>query len=146
MKIILIGDVKNLGKKGDIKEVAEGYARNFLFPQKLAEAATQSAVEKIAAEKNKEDEERLNRLDNLKKKAASLKEKEFVIKSKEKDGKLFGSVSGKDIAKILSENGFDVKEKNIILKNVFRKTGSYEIKIELAKEISAKIKLKIQGV
>jgi len=145
MKIILIGDVKNLGKKGDIKEVAEGYARNFLFPQKLAEAATQSAVEKIAAEKNKEDEERLNRLDNLKKKAASLKEKEFVIKSKEKDGKLFGSVSGKDIAKILSENGFDVKEKNIILKNVFRKTGSYEIKIELAKEISAKIKLKIQG-
>ena len=145
MKIILIGDVKNLGKKGDIKEVAEGYARNFLFPQKLAEAATQSAVEKITAEKNKEDEERLNRLDNLKKMAASLKEKEFVITSKEKDGKLFGSVSGKDIAKILSENGFDVKEKNIILKNVFRKTGSYEIKIELAKEISAKIKLKIQG-
>jgi large subunit ribosomal protein L9 len=145
MKIILIADVKTLGKKGDVKEVAEGYARNFLFPKKLAQAATETAIKNAAAQKEKEmtiDQANAQKMRQI---ADILKSQEIVLKSKEKGGKLFGSISAKDIAKHLQQSGIELKDENIILKNPIKKIGEYEIEIRLAKDISGKIKLVVKG-
>jgi large subunit ribosomal protein L9 len=74
-----------------------------------------------------------------------LKSQEIVLKSKEKGGKLFGSISAKDIAKHLQQSGIELKDENIILKNPIKKIGEYEIEIRLAKDISGKIKLVVKG-
>jgi large subunit ribosomal protein L9 len=145
MKVILIQDINNLGKNGDIKEVAEGYARNFLIPGNLVKIATEKAIKEAQENKNKQIAEEQSEFEKIKKLAVDLNGKEFVIKSKEKDGKLFGSVSRKDIAKVLNESRFKIKEDAIDLETPVRKTGKYEIKLELGKNVSAKIKLKIQG-
>jgi len=145
MKVILTQDVKNLGKKGDVKEVAEGYARNFLFPKKLAQAATETAIKNAAAQKEKEKVIEDTNAQKMRQIADILKSKEIVLKSKEKGGKLFGSISAKDIAKHLQQSGIELKEENIILKNPIKKIGEYEIEIRLAKDISGKIKLTVAG-
>ena len=145
MKIILTQDIKTLGKKGDVKDVADGYARNFLFPQKLAQAATGAAIENAAVEKEKEKQRTEENSQKMRALAGTLKEKEIVLKSKEKGGKLFGSISAGDIAEKLKQSGIDLKEENIILKNPIKKTGEYEIEIQLDKDIRSKIKLTVSG-
>lgn len=145
MKVILIQDVKNLGKKGDIKEVAEGYARNFLFPKKLVIIVTEKALKEAQERKNKQIKEEQYGFEKIRQMAKDLNTKEFVIKSKERDGKLFGSISRKDISKVLGESGFDIKENNILLENPLKNTGDFQIEINLGNGISTKIKLKIQG-
>lgn len=146
MKIILSQDIKSLGKKGDIKDVAEGYARNFLFPKKLAEAATEDKIKNITAQKERERMEEAKNADKTRQLAGILKEKEIVLKLKEKNGKLFGSVSKKDIADSLKKEGVDIAEEKIILTNPIKKTGEYKIEIKLATDVSSHIKLIVQGV
>lgn len=146
MKVILTQDIKNLGRKGDIKDVAEGYARNFLLPKKLVEIATDSTMKDVEIMKKKESEEQKNQTEKLKKLAADLNGKEFVVKSKEKEGKLFGSVSKKDIAKVLSEGGFEIGEENILLEAPLKRIGKFEVTISFDGGASAKIKLEIQGI
>jgi large subunit ribosomal protein L9 len=145
MKVILIQDITNLGKKGDIKEVSDGYARNFLLPRKLAQTVTDSAIKNMENKKDQEAKEVQDRLDSLKKLAGSLNKKEFVIKCKEKGGKLFGSVSEKDIAKALNDMGIEIEESSVILEAPLKKTGEYSINLKLEKDIISRIKLKIQG-
>ena len=144
MKIILTKDVKTLGKKGDIKEVADGYARNFLFPQKLAQAATEAAMKNVEVLKTKEKLEEQAHLEKLRKAADNLEGKEIILKAKEKGGKLFGSIAPKDIAKALKKEGFDILEKNIIIKEAIKKIGEHEVEVELTPGVKAKIKLVIQ--
>lgn len=145
MKVILLQDAKNLGKKGDIKDVAEGYARNFLFPKKIAEPATEEAIKNNEVKKNQEKAQKQAQTENLKALAENLKHKKFILKAKEKGGKLFGSISAKDIAKILKNENLSVSNKNIIINEVIKKTGSYEIEISLSPEIKSVIKLEVVG-
>jgi large subunit ribosomal protein L9 len=144
MKVILMQDVKTLGKKGDIKEVSEGYARNFLIPKKMARMADESAVKNVMAEKEKEAEEAAKTAEKLRAMAGALKGKEFVIKSKGRSGKLFGSIGVKDVAGELASNNFAVDEKMIILASPIKKTGEYPIKIKFGENIFAQINLKIE--
>ncbi|HLN19117.1 MAG TPA: 50S ribosomal protein L9 [Patescibacteria group bacterium] len=145
MKIILLQDIKGLGKKNDIKDVSDGYARNFLLPKKMAEIATQEAMAKIAAEKEKVKAEEVINTEKMRQLAAILKEKKLVIKSKEKKGKLFGSISKKDIARKISEAGNNIGEEKIILKESIRKIGEYNIKIKLTSDIQTEINLKVEA-
>lgn len=145
MKIILLQEVKNLGKKGDVKDVAEGYARNFLFPKKLAEIATPEAMKNVIAQKEKEKAEEAKSIEKMRELAAILKEKEIVIKSKEKKGKLFGSISAKEIANKLKADGIEIESDKIILADPIKKIGEYSIKIKLAQDIISEISLRVEG-
>ncbi|MCX6761903.1 MAG: 50S ribosomal protein L9 [Candidatus Moranbacteria bacterium] len=142
MQIILLRDVKNLGKKGELKNVSDGYARNFLFAKKLAEVATKESVARVEAQRKKEKTVELENLEKTKKLAAELKDKLIEIKAKGKEeGKLFGSISAKDVAGEISKLGFTVSEKSIIMDAHIKEVGEYEIKISLAQGIETKIKL-----
>lgn len=145
MKIILIQNFKSLGKAGDIKEVSEGYARNFLFPKKLAEIATPEAMAEIGERKAKEKVEEETRLRKLCELAERLNGQTIALKSKEKKGKLFGSITPKKIIEELEKKDLAVEEKSIIIKEAIKKTGRYDIRIILEKNIEAKIELIVTG-
>ncbi|KKT94936.1 MAG: ribosomal protein L9, large subunit ribosomal protein L9, partial [Parcubacteria group bacterium GW2011_GWC1_45_14] len=97
MKVVLLQDVKKIGKKGEIKDVSDGYARNFLLAKGLGVAATPAAIEKVKQQENKQKQELEQKKDTVRKLASSLDGKAVTIKVKAKDGKLFGSVTAKDI-------------------------------------------------
>lgn len=145
MKVILLQDMKALGKRGDIKDVSEGYARNFLLPRKLAQTATEGAV-KIAEVKKARDAaaEKAN-LEKLRELAEKLKNRKITIKSREKKGKLFGSISAKDIVSGLKKENLELSEKSIILKEAIKKIGEYKIGIKLANGIETQIILEVKG-
>lgn len=145
MKVILLTDIKGLGKRGDIKEVAEGYARNFLFTKKFAEAAREGSLKKLENIKKKEIEKEQADLEKIQELAEQLSGKEIVIKMKEKEGKLFGSVGAKDICKELKKEDIAIGEKSIILGSPLKEIGEYEVEVELTHGIEAFIKLIIEG-
>ena len=143
MKVILLQDVKKVGKKGEIVNVADGYGQSFLIKNKLAVLATNSGKEKVAQQK---EQERLQDLEN-KKKAEELKEViekltlEFKLSSG-KDGKTFGSVSTKNIVEELNKtHGIKVDKRKFIDARPIQALGYTNMKIELYKGVIATIKV-----
>jgi len=145
MKIILLENVKNLGKAGDIKEVSNGYARNFLLPGKLAELATPETLKKSEKLKKQGIQKEKEELKNNQELAAVIDGREIVIKSKEKDGKLFGSVGVKEIIKELKNQEIEIKEESIILDAPIKETGEKNVLIKLDHGIEAAIKVIVEG-
>jgi large subunit ribosomal protein L9 len=145
MKIILLQDLKTLGKAGDVKDVAEGYARNFLFPKKIAELATEKAIQENDLKKGQEKKEEESKLESLRNLAAKLQNKKIVLRSKEKNGKLFGSISAKDIASALKKENLAIPQTYIIMNEAIKNVGEYKIEIALNPEIKTFIKLEILG-
>lgn len=145
MKVILIKDVKNLGKEGDVKEVSEGYARNFLLPQKMVVAATDDAIRKIETEREKEKKEHLENLEKFRSLSEEISRKKIVIKAKDRNGKLFGRIGAKEIIEAIGAKKAKLEEKMIILENPIKKTGNYQIKIQLTPEIKTEIILTVEG-
>ncbi|MDO8241120.1 MAG: 50S ribosomal protein L9 [Candidatus Moranbacteria bacterium] len=145
MKIILLQDVKGLGKRGDIKEVSEGYARNFLFVKKLAEIATGSGVKKIEVIKSKQKEKEQLDLEKTQELADQLDGKSVTLLVKEKDGKLFGAVHVKDILKELKKENIILPEKSVVLENPIKELGEYEVKIELDHGIETTVAVLVES-
>lgn len=147
MKIILLKDVKKLGKKDDVVNVSDGYARNFLFPRKLALEAKESNLNLLNNKKEAERKQKLEEVEKAQKLADELKNQEIVIKVKSGDnGKLFGSITGKDIADELKKKyKLDVDRRKVIVENI-RQLGVYDVEIKLYPEISTKIKVRIEGI
>ncbi len=147
MKIILIKDVKGLGIDGDIKDVSDGYGRNFLVPRKLAVVAT-SQNTTIWEKKNKQRDDRATR-DKEEKLAQLSKLKDLTIAftvDVGEGGKLFGSVTSTDIADALRTNvGVDVDKRDIELPEHIKRVGNYEASIKLHPEVHAKIKIEVVG-
>ena len=147
MKVILLADVKGTGKKQDIVNVSDGYARNFLFPKKLAVEATPGAAKEIekrqAAERARETERRLTAA----KKAASLRGKVITVVAKcGAQGRLYGSVTGAEIAQALKEQqGVEVDKRKIELADPIRTVGETDIVVKLYPEISAKMIVRVTG-
>lgn len=143
MKVILLTDVKKVGKKGEVVEVSDGYARNFLFARKLAVVASDTGV-KVLNEQKKEEEKRHQ---ELKKEALSLKEalekEEFVFKVNSKNGKVFNSVSTKHLQEALKEKGYTIDKRKIIDNQPITSLGYSHIKVELYKDVIATIKVKL---
>lgn len=130
---------------GDVKDVAEGYGRNFLLPKKLAEYATGAAIEKAGKIKQEMEELKNKKTEELKKIAKILEGKEITIKAREKDGKLFGSIGKKEIAQKLREIGFEPEEKTIILEEPIKKTGKIEISVDFGGNTKAKVIVNVAG-
>ena len=147
MKVILLQDVKKLGKKGDVIEASDGYARNFLFPRKLAEEATANALHVVNAKKENERKKRLAELEAAQKLAGELKGKEVTINAKAgENGRLFGAITNKDIAEVIN-NKFNLTiDKKKIVMDTIKVAGGYEIEVKLYPEVSTKMKVIIVPV
>ena len=145
MKVILQQDIKGQGKKGEMIEVSEGYARNFLLPRKAAILATPDAINTMnLKEKARRAEEAANRA------AAAETAKKLegcTVKLTAKggeNGKLFGAVTGKEISEaLLAQYGLDVAKQKIVLDEPIKSFGTYELKAKLGYEISGKIKVTV---
>lgn len=144
MKVILLSNVKALGRKNEIKEVSDGYARNFLLPKKLAERATPELVQKVQAQEKQRTEKEKEELDKKKKLAGSLQGRKFTLKAKDKKGKLFGSITAKQISEKLAENGFVIWEKCLNISKPIKDLGEHRIKIDLGDGIVAEFDLIVE--
>lgn len=144
MKVILLQDVKKLGKKGDVIEASDGYARNYLFPRKLAEEATANALHVVNAKKENERKKKLAELEAAQKLAAELKGKEVTINAKAGDnGRLFGAITNKDVAEVInSQFNLSIDKKKIVV-NTIKVAGTYEVEVKLYPEVSTKMKVNI---
>ena len=145
MKIILLQDVKNIGKKGDVKEVADGYALNFILPKKLGVQATTDTIQQAEGAKAKKIEEENKLTEQSKSLIEKLKSLQITLKAKEKEGKLFGSITTKDIAAELKNRNFDIPEKCIKLEEVIKKIGEYKVTVDLGQNITSHLVLKIEA-
>lgn len=141
MKVILLKDIENLGKEGEVKEVADGFARNFLIPKNIAEPATEAAIQNMEIKKQEKTEKAKIELKETQKLAEQLEGRELYIKVKEKDGKLFGSVNEITIAKKLKDEGLNVDPKNINLIEPIKEMGEYDVQISLNHGLEANIKI-----
>ncbi|EKY29622.1 50S ribosomal protein L9 [Clostridium celatum] len=142
MKVILLQDVKKMGKKGDVIEASDGYARNYLFPRKLAEEATANALHVVNAKKENERKKKLAELEAAQKLAAELKGKEVSIEAKAgESGRLFGAITNKDIAEVInSKFNLSIDKKKIVMDTI-KVAGGYEIEVKLYPEVSTKMKV-----
>jgi large subunit ribosomal protein L9 len=145
MKVILQADVKGTGKKGQVFEVADGYARNFLFPKKLAIEATTGNINDITHKKELED----RRKGKEKEAAVELATKlnAFLIEVKTKTGeggRLFGSVTSKEIADALKkQHGVEVDKRKIELKEPIKALGNYEVHVKIHPDVFAKLQVHV---
>lgn len=144
MKVILLADVKSVGKKGEVVNASDGYARNFLFPRKLAQEATEANMNVLNQKKEAERRKKLAETEAAQKQADELKGKEVKIMAKSgESGRLFGSITSKDIADALSaQYKINVDKKKIVIETI-RTLGTYEAEVKLYPEISTKIKVVI---
>ena len=142
MKVILLQDVKKMGKKGDVIEASDGYARNYLFPRKLAEEATANALHVVNAKKENERKKKLAELEAAQKLAGELKGKEVTINAKAgESGRLFGAITNKDIAEVINKTfNLSIDKKKIVMDTI-KVAGGYEIEVKLYPEVSTKMKV-----
>ncbi|MCR4430309.1 MAG: 50S ribosomal protein L9 [Tepidanaerobacteraceae bacterium] len=145
MKVIMLSDVKDVGKKGEIINVAEGYARNYLFPRRLAMEATESSMKQLEQEKRAQEKKKQKEKQNAIKQAEMLSKTHLTLKVKAGEhGKLFGSITSKDISDALkSQYNIDIDKRKIELSNPIKSLGDYEAAIKLAPEVETKIHFKI---
>lgn len=147
MKVILTEDVPNLGKKGSVANVSDGYARNYLFPRKLAVEANKANMDKLNKEKAAEEERVRHEMNEARVLAKRLENIEVTLKVKAgENGKLFGSVTSKDIADAIKEqHGIDLDKRRIDLKDAIKTTGVFEMSVKLYQGIDADIKVRVES-
>lgn len=146
MKVILLADVKGVGKKDQTINASEGYVKNFLFPRKLAVEANSGNLKKLDNQKKAEDLQRQEELDAAKALGEKIAEQKVVIKVKTGDnGKLFGAVTNKEIAVALKEQtGLAVDKKKISLNDPIKAIGKKEVTVKLHPKVSVKLKVEIE--
>lgn len=146
MKVILLQDVKALGKKGQTVEVSDGYARNFILPKKLGIEANAKNINDLKLQKAHEERVAKEQLEEAKELAAKIEglEVELSIKSG-KDGRTFGSVSTKEIAQAFKEqHGIEIDKKKISLDEPIRTVGTSIVSIKLHREVTAKLNVRVR--
>lgn len=146
MKVILLEDVKTLGKKGAIIDANDGYARNFLLPKKLGMEATSKNLNDLKLQKSNEEKIVQEQLEEAQKFAENLETKEIVVSIKAGEGgKTFGSVSSKEIAAAFKEQcGVEIDKKKIQLTESIKNFGIYEVKVKLHPQVLGTLKVKVQ--
>lgn len=145
MKIILLQDEKKLGKKGDIIEASEGYARNYILPKKIGVEATPKNMNDLKLRKANESRIAQEQLDAAKALAEVLETKQVTLKIKAGEGgKVFGSVSSKEIAAAYKEqHNLEIDKKKIQLPESLKNFGTYEVSIKLHPQVTGKLTVKV---
>ena len=145
MKVILLQDVKSLGKKGEIVNVSDGYARNFVLPKKLGVEANSSNMNDLKLQKANADKVAQEQLAAAKELAALMETKEVVLTMKAGEGgKVFGSVSSKEIAAAAkTQCGLELDKKKIQLPDAIKALGVYEVNVKLHMKVTGTLKVKV---
>lgn len=145
MKVILLQDVKSLGKKGEIVEVNQGYARNFVLPKKLGVEATAKNLNDLKLKNQNDAKIAAENLAAAQALAKELKDKKVTASMKVgANGKTFGSISSKEVSELIkSQLGIDVDKKKIIMKEAVKALGGYNIGIKLHPEVTAELLLDV---
>ncbi len=146
MKVILLEDVKSLGKKGDVVDVSDGYAKNFLLTKKKGVEANSKNLNDLKLKKANDEKVAAQNLQDAKDLAASLEEKTVVVRLKAGEGgKTFGSVSSKEIAEEARlQHGLDIDKKKIVINDPIKSLGTYEVTIKLHPKVAGKLKVKVE--
>ena len=148
MKVILLQDEKKLGKKGDLIEVSEGYARNYVLPKKIGVEATSKNLNDLKLQKANADKVALEQLNDAKALAAVLAEKTVEVKMKAGEGgRAFGSVSSKEIAaECKAQHGIEIDKKKIVLPEALKNFGMYEVNVKLHPQVTAVLKVHVSEI
>ena len=147
MKVILLEDVKSLGKKGEIVNVNDGYARNFILPKKLGLEATSKNLNDLKLQKQNDEKVAQEKLDAAKALAEKIKEKSITVKIQAGvEGKVFGSISSKEIAtEAKKQLNMDIDKKKIVIPDAIKSLGTYNVNIKLHKDVTAKLTVKVEA-
>lgn len=148
MKVILLQDEKKLGKKGDVVEVSEGYARNYVLPKKIGVEATSKNLNDLKLQKANADKVALEQLNDAKALAAVLAEKTVEVKMKAGEGgRAFGSVSSKEVAaECKAQHGIEIDKKKIVLPEALKNFGMYEVNVKLHPQVTAVLKVHVSEI
>lgn len=142
MKVILLQDIENLGKKYEVKSVADGYARNFLIPKGLVKPATKNALKWLETQKEIEDKKAEEELKKIQEKASAIDGQEIIIPIKiGPEGQVYESITSQKIFEKLKELGFTIKKNQIDLPMPIKGIGEFPIKIRLEHNLEAEIKI-----
>lgn len=146
MKVILLEDVKSLGKKGEVVNVNDGYARNLLFKKNLGIEATKQNLNDLKLQKQNNDKLEAERLEEAKKLAKELEEKEVVLAIKTgSDGRVFGSVSTKEIAEAAKEQlGYELDKKKMHLNDAIKSIGTFHVPVKLHPKVTVELKVVVK--
>ena len=145
MKVILLQDIKNVGKKNEVINANDGYARNFLFPKKLAVEANKDNMLKLEAKQASNAHKKNLEIEANKQKAKQIEETTLNLKVKAgANGKTFGGITSKEIAEGLKkQTGIDIDKKKIVLKETIKTIGTFNVEIKFGDGINAKLKIAI---
>lgn len=144
MKIILLDDVPALGHRGDIRDVSDGYARNYLLPQKLALNATAANLKNLEAIKARQESQAARLKADAQAQARAIEALHFVQSRQASDeGKLFGSVGRADVAAFLTQHGIDVERRRIGLDEPIKALGDFTVPIRLHADVTAQLKVSV---
>jgi len=148
MKVILLQDVKGVGKKDQVIDAADGYVRNFLFPKKLAVEANKANMNTLDKKKKGAEAQRIKDLEDARAMKDVLESKVLKISQKTGEGgRLFGSVTNKEVAQVLLEQeGIDIDRKKITIPEAIKKVGEYTADIRLHTDVTAGLKLEIASL
>ncbi len=147
MKVILLADVKGQGKKGELINTSDGYARNFLFPRKLAKPADAGSIKEIEMKKESEAYHFAEEQKKAMETKAFLADKKLVLKTTGgSDGRLYGAVTSKDVSELIEKNlGLKIDKKAITLSDTIKLVGEYTVKIKLFQGIVADLKIVVEA-
>ncbi|MCI8984225.1 MAG: 50S ribosomal protein L9 [Hungatella sp.] len=145
MQIVLLEDVKSLGKKGEIVKVNEGYGRNFILPKKLGVEATAKNLNDLKLKKANEEKVAAKLLEEARELGAKLEKASVTLSIKAgENGKAFGSVSSKEISKAVQEQlGLDIDKKKLVLADPIKTLGTHEVPVKLHRDVTAKLSVKV---
>lgn len=147
MKVILLQDIKNVGRKEQVIEANDGYARNYLFPKKLAIEASKDNMLKLQAKKTAEANKKKAEIEANKEIAKKIEKIELQIKAKSgENGKIFGGITSKEIAEELkTQYKFEIDKKKIVLKETIKNLGRFSAEIKFGDGINAKLTINVQS-
>ena len=144
MKVLLKNDVPKIGRKGELLEVKEGYARNFLIPNGLAVEATGGTMKQYEEDKKAQERRKAKEKEDAQALAARIKGTTLTLRHKAgEEGRLFGSITSAEISEALKQKGFDIDRKHVILDEPIRLVGSHEVKIKLHTEVTASLHVEV---
>ena len=147
MQVILLSDVKGLGKANDIVNVSDGYARNFLFKKKLAKETTASNLNEVKLQTGAKAEHERRALEAAKELQSQLEGKTFEVKAKGGEGgKLYGAVTASDIADAMTKAGFATDKKQVVLTSPIKNVGTFGVRIKLHPKVSAQVDIEVTTV
>jgi len=147
MKVILLQDVKGLGKSGEVVEVSDGYGRNFLLKKKLAKESSAANMNEVKLKQGAKAEHEKRALEAAKKLSEDLGGKSFTLKMKSGEGgKLYGAVTSQDVSDELKKNGYDIAKKQVVIESPIKNVGTFGVRIKLHPKVSCEINVNVEAL